>query len=1096
MNALHELLAPVAERLALALIHSLWQGAIITVGLAILLRALRRSSAAARHAACLLALLTLLTTVLVTAALISPAAALRLSEIPAIPPHAPDLATDSNPADASFAPEDFSDHAAIEPGEAGPQLAQGAKPLRERITPVLPWIAGAWLVGVALLSIWHCGGWWRIRALRRSSSAIGGQIQQTFDHLLERFRLRGGVRLLQSAEALVPMLTGVLKPMIILPSRIITGLGPAEIEAILAHELAHLVRRDAWSNLVRVIIETVLFYHPAVWWISRRARLECEHAADDLALRVCADRRTYAGALMRLAELDVEPALALAATGGHLLNRIRRIVAPRALEQAPGSLGFGVPAMIVTLALAAAFGARAIAVDRPIVVAAGESIQAAIDKAPAGAVIRLREGEWKERIVINKPVTIEGAGWEKTLIKPDQPVPGATPEAKAEFRKRYVRGLPDAELAKLNREWEEKFEKPTVLVHDTGKVTVRGLRIGGMAPASKEQAGGDTLVVFRKAHASLVECALVGPFANGIQIADASDVEIRKSLVAAMWSEGIVVRGRTRNSAGEPSRLRMADSEVRNVYHYGIAIGAGCDSTIIERCRISGTAWHGIRYDNASPTITGNLLFQHARSGIYASGKTQATVRDNVFWKNEMNGMSCWFSNTDTIENNTFVGNLREGLLVVGGSKPNLSNNIFLANPVAIECSMTQGSTDVGDPVLKGNLFWDNKIALQVKGESKPAPEDSVNADPKLRAANTQDFTPGVALGAAKPLVPTGPWPLLAEEKAIIPADDTRQFDYWSDPGSPKKSKVAAEAAQRSEADAKQWIDDAYQLEDAAKRTAAIERIRKAMTSGSVDEARTGMLAFGRLGPIEFDKASFRPVVRTLLASSDVPTRAAATSAFTMTGADTEDLPKIFALADDPAAEVRDILTRVIVQLMNYDLTGKPASDAILKLMAKLPRDPRDVAHSLWSAKFSPEIEARVLEICRDMDNTNGAGYDFFYGALSTQGNKSEASCKRLIELLAHQDTTNVASRSAWGLQQGVDRAQYSLVSEAMLKVIEARSDGSLRRNALTCLRAYGTSAQAPALKAILAKPGVTGEFRKTLEQVLATIESRPGKGA
>jgi len=78
------------------------------------------------------------------------------------------------------------------------------------------------------------------------------------------------VRLLESAEAVTPMLTGVLKPMIVLPARVITGLGSAEIEAILAHELAHLARHDTWSNLLQVIIETILFYHPAIWWASER----------------------------------------------------------------------------------------------------------------------------------------------------------------------------------------------------------------------------------------------------------------------------------------------------------------------------------------------------------------------------------------------------------------------------------------------------------------------------------------------------------------------------------------------------------------------------------------------------------------------------------------------------------------------------------------------------------------------------------------------------------------------------------------------------------------------------------------------------------
>ena len=140
--------------------------------------------------------------------------------------------------------------------------------------------------------------------------------------------------------------------------------------------------------------------------------------------------------------------------------------------------------------------------------------------------------------------------------------------------------------------------------------------------------------------------------------------------------------------------------------------------------------------------------------------------------------------------------------------------------------------------------------------------------------------------------------------------------------------------------------------------------------------------------------------------------------------------------------------------------------------MNNLPRDSRSVAHAMWGVKFSPEIEARVLEFCREIPAAGNSivGYNFFYGALSTQANKSDASCRRLIELLAHQDTTNIAGRSAWGLQQGVAREQFPLVADAMVKVIEARSDGYLReqRAALSahlwrcaqCARAQGAPRQ------------------------------------
>ena len=119
-------------------------------------------------------------------------------------------------------------------------------------------------------------------------------------------------------------------------------------------------------------------------------------------------------------------------------------------------------------------------------------------------------------------------------------------------------------------------------------------------------------------------------------------------------------------------------------------------------------------------------------------------------------------------------------------------------------------------------------------------------------------------------------------------------------------SKVTEKPAQKATVDGKSWLEDAFQLEDKGKREAAIEGIRAAMTSGNADEARAGVKAFMQLGAIEFDKASFRPAVRALLNSTDGSDARRRASAFTMTGAEPDDLARIFALADDPAAEVRE----------------------------------------------------------------------------------------------------------------------------------------------------------------------------------------------
>ena len=135
---------------------------------------------------------------------------------------------------------------------------------------------------------------------------------------------------------------------------------------------------------------------------------------------------------------------------------------------------------------------------------------------------------------------------------------------------------------------------------------------------------------------------------------------------------------------GPGTSAKITDGDIRNCHYAGIRISRDAGPVEISRCRISGAAWHGIRYDDVSPFIRDNRIFSNARSGIYASGRTAAQVSGNVFFANEMNGMSCWTENHDVILRNTFHGNLREGLAVLGGSEPEITYNIFSAHPVAL----------------------------------------------------------------------------------------------------------------------------------------------------------------------------------------------------------------------------------------------------------------------------------------------------------------------------------------------------------------------------------------------------------------------------
>ena len=118
--------------------------------------------------------------------------------------------------------------------------------------------------------------------------------------LAARLRIGRAVRVVQSAAVQVPLVVGWLRPIVMLPASALTGLSPAQLESIIAHELAHVRRHDYLVNALQSVAEVLLYYHPACWWISRRIRVEREHCCDDIAVALCGDGVTYASALADL----------------------------------------------------------------------------------------------------------------------------------------------------------------------------------------------------------------------------------------------------------------------------------------------------------------------------------------------------------------------------------------------------------------------------------------------------------------------------------------------------------------------------------------------------------------------------------------------------------------------------------------------------------------------------------------------------------------------------------------------------------------------------------------------------------------------------
>ncbi|NKB69048.1 MAG: M48 family metalloprotease [Candidatus Latescibacteria bacterium] len=184
----------------------------------------------------------------------------------------------------------------------------------------------AWLVGVFLLTVRLLGGCWTcIRLKRTGTRPLPHPWQARVEALTQQLNIRHKVTVVTSALATVPMVVGAFRPVVLVPISTFLGLAPDQLEAVLIHELAHIRRYDNLVNLLQRMVETVFFFHPAVWWVSGCIRTEREHCCDDTAARA-SDPQRYAHALVTLEALR-SPRLAVAATDGDLLARIKRLLA-------------------------------------------------------------------------------------------------------------------------------------------------------------------------------------------------------------------------------------------------------------------------------------------------------------------------------------------------------------------------------------------------------------------------------------------------------------------------------------------------------------------------------------------------------------------------------------------------------------------------------------------------------------------------------------------------------------------------------------------------------------------------------------------------
>ena len=321
---------PAVPRLGSTLLHFLWQGVALAALYGVARRAAAKAGPNVRYAMGCLALAAMAAAPLVTWRVLSPAPAAAV----------PSAAAASAAASGATRglPSVFLEGASVTAS-----------------APLFPWVVAIWLAGAAIFWARLVAGWLVVSRLRsRSVFPAPAPWQLTLHRLKTRMRVSSPVRLLLSARVPVPAVVGWLRPVLLVPVGALAGLPAEQVEALLLHELAHIRRHDYLVNMLQSAVEALLFYHPAVWWVSGHMRAERELCCDDAVVSVSGDAVLYARALAGLSALC--PPLVMAASGGSLAYRIARLLGRR--RPAPRTVsgpGIAVAAVLPVLAAVALF---------------------------------------------------------------------------------------------------------------------------------------------------------------------------------------------------------------------------------------------------------------------------------------------------------------------------------------------------------------------------------------------------------------------------------------------------------------------------------------------------------------------------------------------------------------------------------------------------------------------------------------------------------------------------------------------------------------------------------------------------------------------
>jgi hypothetical protein len=423
------------------------------------------------------------------------------------------------------------------------------------------------------------------------------------------------------------------------------------------------------------------------------------------------------------------------------------------------------------------------------------SIQTAINTAKAGDTIELGPGIWRENLLIEKSLTLKGAGWNRTTLE----LPGSTePTFEATLRKllAQLEALPLPERQPFMR--TNRFIKSPAPLQITGahQVELMGLSLRWRGPNADHRPVIDQLVDIDKADARMRNVAVLGSPGDGVLVHNGASLEMTDCLVAGHRGTGVMI-----GAKDEPvRRAHLIGCEIRNNYATLVSTFHHARDVRIENCDLHGTAFFALRANATGSVITGNHIRDIPRPALYCPSPASLIISNNLFVS--AGAAAFWKAGGDTFIRNTIIARDSPGLLSINEANPVVTANLFHACDIALNGSFSSGAKpgdDTGRFDLRGNWYSNNRTnhlrALPASGENKsdlkqlPVEKDARHGDPGFVNAENGDFrlradAPArlAGIGALIDRKSESRFQIQAEETAIIPDGDSFDFSRWQKP--------------------------------------------------------------------------------------------------------------------------------------------------------------------------------------------------------------------------------------------------------------------------------------------------------------------------